>query len=230
MKEHLIKKKSENRISIIAHRIILGVLLLILIYEIILLYSKDKFNFFSFNQLNLYLNIVYYLLCFIRDFNKKDTKKSFHLFFHFCFSLSASQPFIYLVLYMMNINENRKTEDKEENEITYTSIGLLISPIILNILETLIIKRYRPAYINPIFLILFILIYFSFIHFLGKMGMDIGELESDLLSEFRFIVPLGVFTLIGVFAGWWLYKFITKPRIKKIKLENKVDSSELSEE
>ena len=60
--------------------------------------------------------------------------------------------------------------------------------------------------------------------------MDIGELETDILSEFRFIVPLGVFTLIGVFAGWWLYKFITKPRIKKIKLENKVDSSELSEE
>ena len=37
--------------------------------------------------------------------------------------------------------------------------------------------------------------------------------------------------LIGTFAGWWLYKMITKPRIKKIRLEsNSVDSSELSEE
>ena len=230
MKEHLIKKKSENRISIISHRIILGVLFLILIYEIILQYSKDKFNFFSFNQINLYLNILYYLLCFIKDLNKEDTKKAFHLFFHFCFSLSASQPFIYLFLYLININENIKTEEKEEKDITYTSIGLLISPIILNILETLIIKRYRPAYINPIFLLLFILIYFSFIHFLGKMGMDIGKLESDYLSDFKFIIPLSIFTLIGVFAGWWLYKFITKPRVTKIKLESNVDSSELSEE
>ena len=230
MKEHLIKKKSENRISIITHRIILGVLFAILIYVVILQYNKDKFNFFSFNQINLYLNMLYYLLCFIKDLNKQDTKKVYHLFFHFCFSLSASQPFIYLLLYIMNINEDRKIEEKEENDITYTSIGLLISPIILNILETLIIKRYRPAYINPLFLLFFILIYFSFIHFLGKMGMDIGELESDILSEFRFIIPLGVFTLIGVFAGWWLYKFITKPKIKKIKLENKIDSSELSEE
>ena len=230
MKQHLIKKKSENRISIIAHRIILGVLIAILIYEIILKYNKDKFNFFSFIQINLYLNILYYFLCFLKDLNKKDTKKSFHLFFHFCFSISASQPFIYLILYIMNIEENRKAEEKKDSEVTYTSIVLLISPIILNILETLIIKRYRPAYINPVFLLLFIIIYFSFIHFLGKMGMDISELNSDLLSEFKFIVLLGVFTSIGVFAGWWLYKFITKPRVKKIQLENKVDSSELSEE
>lgn len=230
MKDHLIKKQSENRISVISHRIILGVLFLILIYEIILQYNKDKFNFFSFNQINLYLNILYYFLCFLRELNKKDTKKSFHLLFHFCFSLSASLPIIYLVLYLMNVNGDRNAEEKEENDTHYMSIALLISPILLNILETLIIKRYRPSYINPIFLLLFILIYFSFIHFLGKMGMDIGELESERLADFKFIIAIGAFTLIGVFVGWWFYKLITKPKVKKIKLESNIDSSELSED
>ena len=35
MKEHLIKKNSKNKFLIISHRIILGVLFVILIYEVI---------------------------------------------------------------------------------------------------------------------------------------------------------------------------------------------------
>ena len=228
MKEHLIKKKSENRISVISHRIILGVLILILIYEIILLYNKEKFNFLSFNQINLYLNILYYLLCFIRELNQKDSKNSYQIFFHFCFSLSASLPIIYIFLDIMDSNEDLK---EEKTDTSYISIGLLISPILLNVFETLIIKRYRPAYVNPFFLILFLILYYALIHFLGKMGMDIGEIEATKLSEIKFIIPLCLFTLIGTLIGWWLYKIITKPKIKKIRLESgSVGSSELSEE
>ncbi len=228
MKEHLIKKKAENRISIISHRIILGVLFLILIFEIVLHYKKDKFYFFSFNQINLYLNIVYYLLCFIKELNKKETKNCFQVFFHFCFSLSASLPVIYIFLDIMDSNEDLK---EEKTDTSYISIGLLISPILLNIFETLIIKRYRPAYVSPLFLILFLILYYALIYFYGRMGMDIGELEANKLAEIKFIMLLCFFNLIGTFAGWWLYKMITKPRIKKIRLEsNSVDSSELSEE
>lgn len=224
MKEHLIKKKSENTLSIISHRIILGVLILILIYEITFFYDKNKYNFFSFNQISLYLNILYYFLCFIREINKKDSKKAYHLFFHFCFSISASLPFIYLVLKIINLSQNIKTET------SLISIALLISPILLNIFETLIIKRYRPSYINPFFLILFIILYYSFIHFLGKMGMDIDDFQSNLLMEIKFIIQLCIFTLIGTFAGWWFYKFLTKPKIKKINIGSNASSSELSEE
>lgn len=227
MKEHLIKKKSENRLSIISHRIILVVLFSILVYEIIFHYNKEKFNFISFNQINLYLNILYYLLCFIRELNKKDCKNSYQLFFHFCFSLSASLPVIYIFLDIMDSNEDLK---EEKTDTSYISICLLVSPILLNVFETLIIKRYRPAYINPFFIILFLVFYYTFIHFLGRMGMDIGELEGSKLVEINFIIPLCIFTLLGTFAGWWLYKMITKPKIKKIRIESNVDSSELSEE
>ena len=236
MKEHLIKKNSKNKILIVSHRIILGVLFVILIYEVIFNYDKNKYNFLSFNQINLYLNIFYYFLCFLREFNNKDTKKSYQLFFHFCFSLSASLPIIYLVNKVLDFKNEIKTEERTEkeveNESSYMSIVFLISPIILNILETLIIKRYRPAYINLFFLILFIILYYSFIHLLGKIGMDIGAFKSNHLVEIKFVIILCVSTLIGTFIGWWLYKFLTKPKSKKIKIEDNasVSVSELSEE
>lgn len=240
MKEHLIKKNSKNKFLIISHRIILGVLFVILIYEVIFHYDKNKYNFLSFNQINLYLNILYYFLCFLREFNNKDTKKAYQLYFHFCFSLSSSLPIIYLVNKFVDFKNEIKTEKETkketekltENESSYMSIILLISPIILNILETLIIKRYRPAYINPFFLTLFIILYYSLIHLLGKIGMDIGDFKSSHLVEIKFVIILCVSTLIGTFIGWWLYKFLTKPKAKKINMEDNasVSVSELSEE
>jgi len=240
MKEHLIKKNTKNKLLITSHRIILGVLFLILIYEVIFHYEKNKYYFLSFNQINLYLNLLYYFLCFLREFNNKDTKKAYHLFFHFCFSLSASLPIIYLANKFLDNNNEIKTDKETEaetekpikNESSYMPIVLLISPIILNILETLIIKRYRPAYINPFFLILFIILYYSLIHLLGKIGMDIGDFKSSHLVEIKFVIILCISTLIGTFIGWWLYKFLTKPKAKKIQMEDNasVSVSELSEE
>jgi len=236
MKEHLIKKNSKNKLLIASHRIILGVLFVILIYEVIFHYDKHKYNFLSFNQINLYLNLLYYFLCFLREFNNKDTKKAYQLFFHFCFSLSASLPIIYLANKVSNFKNEIKTEKEtekiDENEQPYMSVVILISPIVLNILETLIIKRYRPAYINPFFFILFIILYYSLIHLLGKIGMDIGDFKSSNLVEIKFVIILCISTLIGTFIGWWLYKFLTKPKAKKINIEDNasVSVSELSEE
>ena len=48
MKEHLIKKKKDNKFLSYTHRIILGVLITILIYEFIFKYKKEKFFFFKF--------------------------------------------------------------------------------------------------------------------------------------------------------------------------------------
>ena len=72
--------------------------------------------------------------------------------------------------------------------------------------------------------------YYSLIHFLGKMGMDIGNFSSERLSEIKFIIQLFLFSLIGTFLGNWLYKFMTKPTIKKINLDSSADSNDLSEE
>ena len=224
MKEHLINKKPENKMLAYTHRIILGVLITIFIYEFVFMYNKDNFNFLSFEQINLFFNIFYYLFCVIKELNKKDTKKSFHQYFHFCFSLSASIPFIYLVIYLLNSNE----EIKMELSILY--ISFLITPIVSNCLETLIIKRYKPSYIHPIFIVIFLIFYHGLIHFLGKMGMDIGDFPSELLEQFKFVLQLGFFALLGTLGGWWLYKVMTKPRIKKINLESDADSNELSEE
>ena len=223
MKQHLINKKRENKILSYTHRIILGVLLSIFIYELVFRYKKYKFNFFSYEQINLFLNIFYYFLCVIKEYNQKETKKLYQKYFHLCFSISASIPFLYFI--------NLLNDSKElKVDISLIYISFLISPIISNILETLIIKRYKPEYISLIIIILFLILYYSLIHFFGNIGMDIGYFNSKNLIEIKFIVKLFTFSLIGSYGGWWLYKYITKPKIKKINLDSSVDSNDLSEE
>ena len=224
MKEHLINKKEENKILSYTHRIILGILLLIFVSDVVFKYNKDKFNFLDYGQINLFFNIFYYLLCVMKELNKMETKKLYHKYFHLCFSLSSSIPILFLIVYLINNSQELKTDTSILN------ILFLFIPIISNILETLIIKRYKPAYINPITIILLLIGYYSLIHFLGKMGMDIGDFDSERLTEIKFIIQLFIFSLIGTFFGWWLYKLITKPKIKKINLDSSADSNELSEE
>ena len=84
MKDHLINKKSDNKFSIIAHRIILLVLLIILIYQFTF-EKSDKYNFLYLNNINLYINLAYYLLCFFLDLYKKDTNIFSFLFQYFIF-------------------------------------------------------------------------------------------------------------------------------------------------
>ena len=60
--------------------------------------------------------------------------------------------------------------------------------------------------------------------------MNIGDFPAERLAEIKFIIRIGIFTLIGAFGGWWFYKFLTKPKIRKINLSNSIGSSELSEE
>ena len=130
-------------------------------------------------------------------------------------------------MYFINLlNDSEGIKD----EISLIYISFLISPIISNILETLIIKRYKPEYINLIIIILFLILYYSLIHFFGNMGMNIGDFDSKNLIEIKFIIKLFIFSLIGSYGGWWLYKYITKPKIKKINLDSSVDSNDLSEE
>ena len=226
MKEHLIKQKNENKILSYTHRIILGVLIAIFIYEFAFIYSKEKYNFLTFEQVNLFINIFYYLLCVIKELNKKDTKKFYQKYFHLCFSLSASVPFVSLIIYLISSDNS---ESKGESSTIY-NIVFLISPIIVNVLETLIIKRYKPEYINPIMLIVFLMAYHGLIHFFGKMGMDIGNFSAENLQQFMLVVKLFIYTTIGSFAGWWLYKVMTKPKIKKINLGSSTDTNELSDD
>ena len=225
MKDHLIYKKQENKFSVIAHRIILIVLIMILIYQFTIDYDNiDKTYFLNLHQINLYLNILYYLLCFISDINKKDTKKSYQIFFHFCFSLSSSLPFIYLIIGIIYYGE-----EQFYSNISFTLIGMLISPIIFNFLETLIIKRNKPAYINPIFLILFLTIYYCLMYSLTKLGFG-NEFHMKYFLDIKFLGIIYFTTLFGTFFGWWIYKVVTRPKMKKIDLSNNIDSSELSEE
>ena len=224
MKDHLINKKTDNRFSIFAHRIILLVLLIIIIYQFTF-EKMSKFSFLHLNHINLYINLIYYLLCFFLDLYKKDTKKSYQIYFHFCFSISSSLPFIYLLLGIMHLGEQNFF-----SKTSFISIGIIISPIIFNIMETLIIKRYRPSYINPIFLILFLTLYYCIIYFLGKLGIYFGEFFSKIIIEIKYIIPIYIVTIIGAFLGWWIYQIVTRPKIRKIDFKNKLDSSELSEE
>jgi len=220
MKDHLIKKKTDNKFLSYTHKIILCVLISIFLYELVFLFDKDRFFYFNYEQINLILCIIYYLLCVIKEMNKINTKQLYQIYFHLCFSLSASVSIFYCIIYILKITHLK---------IDVLRTCFLLSPIIFNILETLIIKRYKPTYINPILIIIFLVLYYTCINFFGNMGMNIGEFDAENLKEYPFILRLGTVSIFGAFLGWWLYKVITKPTIKKIKLDSSIDSSELSE-
>ena len=224
MKEHLINKKKESKILSYIHKIILAALISILLYNFAFKYKKDNYNFLNLEEINIYINFVYYILCIIKETNKKDIKKLYQKYFHLCFSISASIPFLFFTTYLLSSNENFSID------ISLMNIAVKISPFILNIMETLIIKRFKPLYLNLVFLLLIIIGYYIIIHFFGKMGMNIGVFASERLSEIKFIIRLCILTIIGTVIGWSFYKFLTKPKIKKINLSTSVDSSELSEE
>ena len=223
MKEHLINQKKENKLLAYIHKIILGALILIILYNLALKYRKGNYNFFSLEEINIFMNLAYNLLCTINEINQRDIKKLYQRYFHLCFSISTSVPFLFFTNLLLNSNNNLPLDT------SITNILLLTTPFILNILETIIIKRFKPLYLHLLLLLTGIITYYFIIYFFGKMGMNIGDFASERLSEIKFIIQLCIFTIIGAFGGWWVYKFLTKPKFKKIELNNSA-SSELSEE
>ena len=222
MKEHLINQKKENKLLTYIHKIILGALIALILYNLAFKYRKGNYNFLNLEEINVFISLGYYLLCTISEVKQKDIKKLYQRYFHLCFSISASVPFLFFTNVLLNSNNNLPLDTSLIN------ISLLISPFILNIMETIIIKRFKPLYLHIILLLFGIIAYYFIIYFFGKMGMNIGDFASERLSEIKFIIQLCIFTIIGAFGGWWLYKFLTKKKKKKITLSSA--SSELSEE
>ena len=224
MKDHLIIERKGSKSLSCIHKIIFASLISIILYDFIFKYKKDNYNFLNIEEINLFTNVGYYILCIMNEMNGKDMKRLYQRFFHFCFSISASVPILFFLTYLLNSSENI------EFDLTLINIVLLIGPLALNILETLIIKRFKPLLL-PIYILIFaIILYYIIIHFFGKMGMNIGDFASERLSEFKFIIQLVIFTTIGAVGGWYFYKFLTKPKIKRINLSKSVESSDLSEE
>ena len=224
MKDHLIIDRKGSKSLSCIHKIIFASLISIILYDFIFKYKKDNYNFLNIEEINLFTNVGYYILCIMNEMNGKDMKRLYQRFFHFCFSISASVPILFFLTYLLNSSENI------EFDLTLVNIVLLIGPLALNILETLIIKRFKPLLL-PIYILIFaIILYYLIIHFFGKMGMKIGIFPAERLSEFIFVLKLGICTIIGAGCGWQFYKFLTKPKISKININKSIDSSELSEE
>jgi hypothetical protein len=224
MKDHLIIDRKGSKSLSCIHKIIFASLISIILYDFIFKYKKDNYNFLNIEEINLFINVGYYILCIMNEMNGKDMKRLYQRFFHFCFSISASVPILFFLTYLLNNSENI------EFDLTLVNIVLLIGPLALNIMETLIIKRFKPLLL-PIYILIFaIILYYLIIHFFGKMGMKIGIFPAERLSEFIFVLKLGICTIIGAGCGWQFYKFLTKPKISKININKSIDSSELSEE
>ena len=67
-------------------------------------------------------------------------------------------------------------------------------------------------------------------HFLVKIGIGKDDIYMKYLLEIKYLVSIYASTIVGTFLGWWIYKIVTRSKIKKIDLNNTRDSSELSEE
>ena len=62
MKEHLINIKKENKLLSYMHKIIFVALIAIILYDLAFKYKKDNYNFVNLEEINLYINLAYYIL------------------------------------------------------------------------------------------------------------------------------------------------------------------------
>ena len=214
MKQHLIKTKKENKSASISHIIIFLVLITIFVNDFIKKYTSDTYNL-----LNLFINIFYYFLCVLKEINKKNSNKFYQQYFHFCFSISVSIIFLKLGF-----------EYLENKDILQIKLLYFFIPFFANIIEAFVNKRNKPKYINLLYLVLFIFIYFFLIQCFVKIGINIDDVYDKHIHDYIFPFKFGLMSTLGAVIGWALYKLLTRKKAKKINLDSSIESNDISEE
>lgn len=218
MKKNLIKKKKNNRFPLYSHLIILFILIGINIWDRII--NKPSFpkNFLYLTQIDLYISILYYLFCLITDIFKKESKKYYHKFFNFCFTLS----FIVFVMYWLMFFIDNSSLYKQGIQIPLVLTILLHGGVfICNLIEQIFIqKRKSPAYCNQVIYFFFTVIYIGMLSIINYL-LDFKVypfIYGSLLSFF--IICIGGF--LTSLLGHRLYMFLTRKN-KKLSLDDNPD-------
>lgn len=219
MKKGLIKKKKNVKKTLVSHFIILLLLFGINIWDRLNNIPRFPKNFLYLTQIDLYLSFIYFLLVFILDLCKKESKKFYQKLFNFCFVLSF---IVFIMFWSMFFIKRDTLYGDGKNRVPFILTFLLHGGVfICNLLEQIIIgKRKSPEYINQIIYFIFTIAYIgglSLIYYLFELKIY-PFIYGSLFSFF--IVCLGGF--LCSLIGHRIYMWMTGGPAKQIDSNNYV--------
>ena len=206
------------------HIIILIFLISICIWDRIINIPKFPFNFFYVTQIDLYINIIYYILIIIVDFNNLNPKLHYQKFFNFNFSLS----FLVTIMFWGMLFIDKRTLYKRGIHIPFSLIFCLHGGVfIINICEQLFFcQRRNPKYCSIKLYFIINLIY----KFIIKLLYDLFEIKTYpfAFKSIKLMIGINFIGFITCVIGHYIYKFLSKQKKSLNEKEEELVSTEIS--
>ena len=206
------------------HIIILIFLISICIWDRIINIPKFPFNFFYVTQIDLYINIIYYILIIIVDFNNLNPKLHYQKFFNFNFSLS----FLVTIMFWGMLFIDKRTLYKRGIHIPFSLIFCLHGGVfIINICEQLFFcQRRNPKYCSIKLYFIITLIY----TFTIKLLYDLFEINTYpfAFKSIKLMIGINFIGFITCVIGHYIYKFLSKQKKSLNEKEEELVSTEIS--
>ena len=206
------------------HIIILIFLISICIWDRIINIPKFPFNFFYVTQIDLYINIIYYILIIIVDFNNLNPKLHYQKFFNFNFSLS----FLVTIMFWGMLIIDKRTLYKRGIHIPFSLIFSLHGGVfIVNICEQLFFcQRRNPKYCSIKLYFIITLIY----TFTIKLLYDLFEIKTYpfAFKSIKLMIGINFIGFITCVIGHYIYKFLSKQKKSLNEKEEELVSTEIS--
>lgn len=206
------------------HIIILIFLISICIWDRIINIPKFPFNFFYVTQIDLYINIIYYILIIIVDFNNLNPKLHYQKFFNFNFSLS----FLVTIMFWGMLIIDKRTLYKRGIHIPFSLTFCLHGGVfIINICEQLFFcQRRNPKYCSIKLYFIITLIY----TFTIKLLYDLFEIKTYpfAFKSIKLMIGINFIGFITCVIGHYIYKFLSKQKKSLNEKEEELVSTEIS--
>lgn len=206
------------------HIIILIFLISICIWDRIINIPKFPFNFFYVTQIDLYINIIYYILIIIVDFNNLNPKLHYQKFFNFNFSLS----FLVTIMFWGMLFIDKRTLYKRGIHIPFSLTFCLHGGVfIINICEQLFFcQRRNPKYCSIKLYFIITLIY----TFTIKLLYDLFEIKTYpfAFKSIKLMIGINFIGFITCVIGHYIYKFLSKQKKSLNEKEEELVSTEIS--
>ena len=203
------KNKKIFKIEFLLHIIISAILSTICIWDRIVNIPKFPKNFLFLTQIDLYINMLYYLISLYYNIaKKKEIKEKYQLFFNFNFCVS----FVVFIMYWSMLIVDRETlyTNNTKLRVPFGLNFLLHGGVFLvNLLEIFLInKSVKTSYFRIWFFLFFTIVYVGILYLL-KLLFNIRVYPFIYGSIFKFImVTFSAF--IVCLVGNFIYTFILK--------------------
>ena len=209
-------KEKKLRKEFIIYFIVEIILIMICVWDRVVNIPKFPKCLLYLTQIDLYINMIYYLLRLYYNFQNIESKGHYQLFFNFNFCIS----FVVFIMYWPMFFFDRKTLYRNDKEITVpTLLNLLLhgGVFINNLFELLFTfkKRKNYSYINIWFYFCFTILYVGILYII-KIIFNIKVYPFIYGSLIKFIV-ISLLGFISCLIGHYLYIFLTKKQKQKSK-------------